>query len=166
MYILNQPNHAHPSDAHTLAAAVRPAGPEAQRAAIPSPASAFGFEPGADYKLATYDQSVDYFRQAGGEQRMRQARRSRKDEPGRPCTSRWCRRRATSRSSIDYREIARRLAHPEGLTETEARELAREGKAFVHIDGGLHATEVAGPQHTPLLRLRPGEPGRRARHQG
>ena len=26
-----------------------------------------------------------------------------------------------------------------------------EGKAFVHIDGGLHSTEVAGPQHTPLL---------------
>src|SRR5581483_2276722 len=23
--------------------------------------------------------------------------------------------------------------------------------AFVHLDGGLHATEVAGPQQTPLL---------------
>jgi hypothetical protein len=50
-----------------------------------------------------------------------------------------------------YREIARRLAHPTGLTEAEARRLASEGKAFVHIDGGLHSTEVAGAQHTPLL---------------
>src|SRR4051794_22169457 len=50
-----------------------------------------------------------------------------------------------------YREIARRLAHPQGLTDAEARRLAREGKAFVHIDGGLHSTEVAGPQHTPQL---------------
>ena len=50
-----------------------------------------------------------------------------------------------------YREIAQRLAHPQGLTDAEAQQLAHEGKALVHIDGGLHATEVAGPQHTPLL---------------
>ena len=35
--------------------------------------------------------------------------------------------------------------------ETEARALAKEGKAIVWIDGGLHATEVAGAQHTPEL---------------
>jgi hypothetical protein len=50
-----------------------------------------------------------------------------------------------------YRAIAQRLAHPAGLAETEARALAREGKAIVHIDGGLHSTEVAGGQHTLLL---------------
>ena len=50
-----------------------------------------------------------------------------------------------------YRQIAQRLAHPDGLTDDEARRLAREGKAFVHIDGGLHSTEVAGAQHTLQL---------------
>src|SRR5690349_10312563 len=29
---------------------------------LPTPASIFGFEPGADNKLATYDQVVDYFK--------------------------------------------------------------------------------------------------------
>ena len=29
---------------------------------VPTPESVFGFRPGADYKLATYDQSVDYFK--------------------------------------------------------------------------------------------------------
>ena len=29
---------------------------------MPTPESVFGFRPGADYKLATYDQSVEYFR--------------------------------------------------------------------------------------------------------
>lgn len=43
-----------------------------------------------------------------------------------------------------YRGIAERLARAEDLTEEEARELAREGKAVVWIDGGLHATEVLG----------------------
>ena len=66
-----------------------------------------------------------------------------------------------------YREIARRLAHPAGLTDAAARALAREGKAFVHIDGGLHSTEVAGAAaHAaaalrPRQRARPSEPGDR-----
>ena len=45
-----------------------------------------------------------------------------------------------------YKEIARKLAHAEGLTEQQARALAREGKAVVWIDGGLHATETVGSQ--------------------
>jgi hypothetical protein len=45
-----------------------------------------------------------------------------------------------------YKEIARRLALAEGLTDDQARALAREGRAVVWIDGGLHATEVLGAQ--------------------
>ena len=45
-----------------------------------------------------------------------------------------------------YREISRRLAQAEGLSEEQARALAKEGKAVVWIDGGLHATEVLGAQ--------------------
>ncbi|MEJ2204024.1 MAG: M14 family zinc carboxypeptidase, partial [Gemmatimonadota bacterium] len=49
------------------------------------------------------------------------------------------------------REIARRLAHPGDMGDEEAHRLARDGKAIVHIDGGLHATEVAHGQHTIQL---------------
>ena len=49
------------------------------------------------------------------------------------------------------REIAQRLAHPGGLSDDEARRLAAEGRAVVHIDGGLHATEAAHAQHTIQL---------------
>src|SRR5690606_7965172 len=45
-----------------------------------------------------------------------------------------------------YRQISMRLALAEGLSDTEARALAREGKAVVWIDGGLHATETLGAQ--------------------
>jgi hypothetical protein len=34
----------------------------------------------------------------------------------------------------------------EGVSEAQAREMAREGKAIVWIDGGLHASEVLGAQ--------------------
>ena len=45
-----------------------------------------------------------------------------------------------------YKEIARRLALAEGLTDEQAHALAREGKAVVWIDGGLHASETVGSQ--------------------
>ena len=45
-----------------------------------------------------------------------------------------------------YKEISRRLALAEGITEDQARALAREGKAVVWIDGGLHASETVGSQ--------------------
>ncbi len=45
-----------------------------------------------------------------------------------------------------YREISGKLALAEGLTEEQAHALAREGKAVVWIDGGLHASETVGSQ--------------------
>ena len=82
-------------------------------------------------------------------------------KPARPardarCTSRWSRRPTTSARSIAIAEIARRLAHPQGLTERRGETArARDGKAFVHIDGGLHATEVAGRSAHAAAALRP-----------
>jgi hypothetical protein len=129
------------------------AAPVVLRAAggVPTPESVFGFQPGADYKLATYDQSLEYFRRVAGATRYVKLIEAGPTTEGRHMIFALV-SSPDNLSKIDrYREIARRLAHPEGLSETEARRLAREGKAFVHIDGGLHSTEVAGAQHTPLL---------------
>jgi hypothetical protein len=43
-----------------------------------------------------------------------------------------------------FKEISRRLALAEGLTDAQARTMAAEGKAVVWIDGGIHANEVLG----------------------
>jgi hypothetical protein len=118
---------------------------------VPTPASVFGFEPGADYKLATYDQSIDYFRKLASSTKYMQLVEAGKTSEGRPMIFALV-STPENLSKIDrYREIARRLAHPSGLSDADARQLARDGKAFVHLDGGLHSTEVAGPQQTPLL---------------
>jgi hypothetical protein len=120
-------------------------------ASLPSPEAVFGFRPGADYKLATYDQSVDYFKRIAASTRLVRLLEAGTTTEGRTMYFALV-SSPENLSKIDrHREIARRLAHPQGLTEGEARQLARDGKAFVHIDGGLHSTEVAGPQHTPLL---------------
>src|SRR5690242_13648310 len=134
-----------------MPAAQAPAPKPAADASIPSPASAFGFEPGADYKLATYDQSLAYFRKLAGASRYMKLVEAGKTTQGRPMVFALISTPENLARIDRLREIWRQLAHPEGLTDAQAEQLAREGKALVHIDGGLHATEVAGPQHTPLL---------------
>ena len=118
---------------------------------VPAPASTFGFEPGADYKLVTYEQSIDYFKRlAAATKSLRLVVAGRTSE-GRPMYFALISSPENLARIDRYREIAQRLAHPAGLSDEQARQLARDGKAFVHLDGGLHSTEVAGAQQTPLL---------------
>ncbi len=134
-----------------LAALVIAARPSAETVRLPPPEASFGFQPGADFKLATYDQSIEYFKKLDAASKYLTLVEAGRTSQGRPMYFALI-SSPDNLAHIDrYREIALRLAHPAGLTEAEARRLAVEGKAFVHIDGGLHATEVAGPQHTPLL---------------
>ncbi len=124
-------------------------------AAVPSPEQVFGFRPGTDYKLADYAMMVDYYRKlaAAAPDRVRVVDIGPTAEGQRMILA-----IISSRENISqpdrYREISRRLALARGLTEAQARELARQGKAVVWIDGGLHASEVAHAQHSPELAYR------------
>ena len=119
--------------------------------AVPAPESVFGFTAGADYKLATYDQSIEYFRKLAAASRYIKLVEAGKTSQGRTMYFALISSPKNLANLDRHREIWQRLAHPQGLTDAEAQRLAAEGVALVHIDGGLHATEVAGPQHTPLL---------------
>jgi hypothetical protein len=121
------------------------------QSAVPTPASVFGFEPGADDTLATYDQVVDYYRRVDAASEYVTLVDAGETSQGRRFVFALVSSPANLRNINRLRDIQQRLAHPDGLGEAEARALALEGKAFVHIDGGLHSTEVAAPQHTPLL---------------
>jgi hypothetical protein len=118
---------------------------------IPTPESVLGFQPGADYRLANYEQVLAYFQKVDAASDRVRLVEAGKSSQGRTYYFALVSSAENLRQIDHYREIARRLAHPEGLTDADARRLAREGKAFVHIDGGLHSSEVAGPQHTPQL---------------
>ncbi len=122
-----------------------------EQAGLPTPESVLGHRVGADYKVATYDETVGYFQKLDAASDRLTMVRMGTSTQGRPF---WLAAisSATNLAKIDrYREIARRLAHPAGLSEADAQRLAREGKAIVHIDGGLHSSEVAGSQHTMQL---------------
>ncbi|MDE3215488.1 MAG: hypothetical protein KGO03_03760 [Gemmatimonadota bacterium] len=134
-----------------LAAAIAGGAAGAQQPAIPTPESVFGFQVGADFHLIDYDESIAYFRKlAAASDRIRLV------DVGVTATGHpWTLAIISSPENLakldHYRDIAQRLAHPEGLSAADAHILSREGKAFVDISGGLHATEVAGAQHTIQL---------------
>jgi hypothetical protein len=111
---------------------------------LTSPKEHFGFSIGDDYRLATYTQFVDYWRRLDRESdRMRVVEIGRTAE-GRPQLMAIVTSPANFARLDRLREISRRLALAEPASADEARALAREGKAVVWIDGGLHATEVLG----------------------
>src|SRR5687767_11428802 len=111
---------------------------------VTSPREHFGFNIGDDYRLATYTQFAEYWRRLDRESdRMRVVEIGRTAE-GRPQLMAIVTSPANFARLDRLREIARRLALAEAVSPEEARALAREGKAVVWIDGGLHATEVLG----------------------
>jgi hypothetical protein len=134
-----------------LIASVLPVVLLAAPAALPTPESVIGFRPGTDFKLFNYEQAIAYFKKLDAASDALTLVEAGRTSQGRAFYFALI-SNPKNLSQLDrYREISRRLAHPAGLTEAQARDLARAGKPFVHIDGGLHATEVAGPQMMPQL---------------
>ena len=120
-------------------------------AQLPTPESVLGHKPGDDYFLASYDESLAYLRKLAAASDRIQLAQVGKTTQGRD----WYVALISSPSNLKdlarYKSIASKLALVRGLDDKGARALAHEGKAIVHIDGGLHATEVAHAQHTIQL---------------
>jgi len=118
--------------------------------AITPPADVFGFELGADYHLANYQQLQQYWAILDEESDRVRIESIGTTEEGRPqlmaiITS------PENHARLDrLREISGRLARAR-VTPDEAEALAEEGTAVVWIDGGLHATEMLGAQQLMQL---------------
>jgi len=125
--------------------------PAALSASVPTPASILGHTPGDDYYLANYSDSLRYFHalaDASDKIKMIQA----------GTTSQGRRFEYAIISNPDnlarfehYADISKRLADSRGLSRDEAKALAQDAKIIVHIDGGMHSSEVADHQLPPML---------------
>ncbi len=118
----------------------------AAAAKITTPKEQFGSHLGDDYFLATYTQLTEYWQKLAKESDRMKLVEIGKSEEGRPQWMAIVTSPENHRKLGRYKEIARKLALAEGLTDDEAKKLAAEGKAVVWIDGGLHASEVLGAQ--------------------
>ena len=119
-------------------------------AQVPHPRDVFGFTPGDDYQIATYDQMLEYYKRLDAASDRVQMREIGKSALGKPMLLLFISSEQNLRQLDRWKDISARLARAR-IPEEEARRLATEGKAIVWIDGGMHATERAHAQMTSLL---------------
>ena len=119
-------------------------------AQVPKPSDEFGFEPGADYKLAKYDQLLSYYKKLSESSERVELREIGKTTLGKPMIVLFISSEENINNLEKYRQISEEQARAK-ISNDKAVQNSKEGKAVVWIDGGLHATEVAGAQMIPEL---------------
>jgi hypothetical protein len=113
---------------------------------ITTPKQALGFNVGDDYMVASYTQTIDYWRKLDAESDRMTMVDIGPTAEGRRQWMAVVSAPANLERLDYYKDVARRLALAEDLSEEDARALARAGKAVVWIDGGLHSNETVGAQ--------------------
>jgi hypothetical protein len=132
---------------HALAALIFVAALAGQTAPkVTTPKEALGFNLGDDYQVANYSQLEAYWKKLAAESDRMKLVDIGPTAEGRRQYMAIITSPENMKKLDHYKEISRRLALAEGITEDQAHALAREGKAVVWIDGGLHASESVGSQ--------------------
>ncbi len=118
----------------------------AQTAVVPSPEKFFGFQMGADRKLANWDRLLEYYRVLDKGSDKMQVVELGKTSEGRPYIAIFISSPANLGKLDHYKQINARLADPRGMSEAEGRKLAADGKAVIVQSFALHSSEVAAAQ--------------------
>ena len=117
--------------------------PSAAAQKVTTPKEFFGHNIGDDYWLPTYTQFMGFWQKLAKESPRTHLDTIGLTAEGRPQLSMIVSSPENIRNMAKYREMAKKLAYAE-IDEATARQFAKDGKAIVWIDGGLHASEVLG----------------------
>ncbi|MCC7244003.1 MAG: peptidase M14 family protein [Acidobacteria bacterium] len=118
----------------------------AQQSALQTPEQFFGFQMGADRKLANWDKLHEYYQLlAKGSNKVKLVELGKSSE-GRPFIALFISSAANLAKLDQYREMNAKLADPRGVPEAEINRIIAEGKAVVIQSFALHSTEVAASQ--------------------
>ena len=112
---------------------------------VPAPEEVFGFRPGDDRKLASWQQVVEYFRRLDAASDRVIFEELGKTTMGAPFVVATISAPENLRRLGEYKDIQRRLADPRALgrnPDRQAEQLIRRGKTVVLVTCGIHSTEV------------------------
>ena len=146
-----KPRHTARLVAVLLALLLPAAGPytrvsSAQQTVLPTPEKFFGFQMGADRKLANWDKLHEYYQLlAKSSSKMRLVELGKTSE-GRPYLALFISSPANLAKLDQYKQMNARLADPRGLSEAEAKKLVTDARGVIIQSFALHSSEVAASQ--------------------
>ena len=118
---------------------------------ITSPEHFFGFQMGADKKIARWDKIVEYFNLLDEQSDRIKVVNLGPSTEGHPMLL-VAVSSAENIKNIDYlKEVNSKLDDPRGLSDSQVDTLIKEGKATVLQSGSMHAEELGGTQMMPEL---------------
>jgi uncharacterized Fe-S center protein len=116
------------------------------QAPVTSPEKFFGFQMGADRKIARWDKMVDDYKQLARESHRIKVVDMGPSTMGNPFLLVVISSPANLAKLDRLRHVNLRISDPRGLAEAEVKKLVAEGKAVVCQSMSLHATEIGGTQ--------------------
>jgi hypothetical protein len=121
-------------------------GVKAQNKDLPSPESYFGFEMGADRKLAHWDDLVKYYNLLGENSPRMKVVNMGKSTLGNPFLALYISAPENLANLDELQRINAMLSDPRGVSMDKIEDGIRNGKAVVVQSFGLHSSEVAATQ--------------------
>jgi hypothetical protein len=126
-------------------------GQNADSPSLMSPADFFGFQPGTDRELFTYEKLIDYLKVLdSGSERLKLVEIG-LSPMGKQMYIAFISSEQNIRDLERLREINRRLAMDPDIPASELESMIRTGKVFVLATLSMHSNEVAPAQAAPLI---------------
>jgi hypothetical protein len=123
----------------------------AQDASFTKPSDFFGFEPGSDRNLFTYEQLIEYLQKLDGESDRIHMEQIGKSPMGRPMYIAFISSEENIGRLEELKKINRELALNPDLDKEVLQGMIQEGKVFVLATLSMHSTEVGPSQAAPLI---------------
>ena len=114
---------------------------------VTAPEEFLGYSPGDDFQLAPYEQWVEYFDLLASQSGRMQLFDMGITSEGRQMKYAVISSENTIENLERYRNITKTLSLAQVDSDAEAVSLAREGKAVVLIEGGMHSSETSPAMH-------------------
>ena len=118
---------------------------------ITTPETYFGFKPGSDHMLMTYEQLTDYLKLLDSQSDRLQMFQIGSSPMGKPMYVACFSSPGSIKNIESLKEINRKLALDATLDDKETETLVKDGRVFVLATMSMHSTEVAPSQSVPLI---------------
>jgi hypothetical protein len=118
---------------------------------VTTPQAFFGFQMGADRKMARWDKMVEYYQRLEKESPRIKVVNMGPTTMGNPFLLVIISSPANLAKLEQYRQINAKISDPRGISEAEIKKLVADGRAIVCQSMSLHATEIGGSQMAPEL---------------